>query len=304
MTSRTPPAEPRPLRVLLATDGSPDARQAAEWLARFPLAQESAILVLSAVTIPPSPITFPALKEFQLSLFAEGRRACDEAADLLRGRWPAIDISIVEGDPREQILRGAENWKADLAVLGRRGLGPLDRLLLGSVSLTAARALPCSVLIPHGSPRTIRRIVVGIDGSEPSRRVLEFMAALALEPDVLIDVVAVAQSVFGATPLSFAVREPMRSLAAEADAQEQARLRDVLARAVAAWGKRTRVNTHTVLGDPARELLERASGTDLIVVGSRGLGALRRLLLGTVSEKILQHAPCPVLIVKEWGALA
>ncbi len=304
MTPGTTLAEPRPLRVLLATDGSPDARHAAEWLTRFPLAQGSTILVLSAVTIPPSPITFPALRELQLSLFAEGRRACDEAADLLRARWPAIDISVVDGDPREQILRAAETWQPDLAVLGRRGLGGLERLLLGSVSLTAARHLPCSVLIPHGPPRAIRRVVVGVDGSQPSRRAVDFVATLALEPGMELDVVAVAESLLVPASLSFAAREALRSLTAEVNEQEQARLRDGLGRATAALGERARVNTHTPLGDPARQLLERATAADLLVVGSRGLGAIRRLLLGTVSEKVLQHAPCPVLIVKEAGTPA
>jgi hypothetical protein len=98
MTPTTTPAEPRPLRVLLATDGSPDARNAAEWLARFPLARGSRILVLSAVAIPPSPITFPGLEDLQRSLLAEGRRACDEAADLLRSHWPALEISVVDGE--------------------------------------------------------------------------------------------------------------------------------------------------------------------------------------------------------------
>ena len=63
-------------------------------------------------------------------------------------------------------------------------------------------------------------------------------------------------------------------------------------------------STRARRGDPARRLLERAAAADLLVVGSRGLGAVRRLLLGTVSEKVLQHAPCPVLIVKESGVSA
>jgi hypothetical protein len=62
-------------------------------------------------------------------------------------------------------------------------------------------------------------------------------------------------------------------------------------------------DTHkcTVIRRWARQLLEMAATADLVVVGSRGLGAVRRLLLGTVSEKVLQHAPCPVLIVKDPG---
>jgi len=89
---------------------------------------------------------------------------------------------------------------------------------------------------------------------------------------------------------------------AEANERQQESLRDVLLRAAARWRGRASVHTHTPVGDPARELLERAGAADLLVVGSRGLGAVRRLLLGTVSEKALQHAPCPVLIVKEADA--
>jgi nucleotide-binding universal stress UspA family protein len=56
------------------------------------------------------------------------------------------------------------------------------------------------------------------------------------------------------------------------------------------------------VGDPARALLEQAAAADLLAVGSRGLGAVRRVLLGSVSEKVLQHAPCPVLVVRESSA--
>lgn len=259
-------------------------------------------MVLSVVTIPPSPITFPGLEELQRSLLADGRRACDEAADILRSRWPAVEVSVVDGDPREQILREAENWRPDLAVLGRRGLGGLERLLLGSISLTAARHLSCSVLIPHGQPRAIRRIVVGVDGSDPSRRAVEFVAALDLEPDVHVHVVAVAEALLIPSSLPLAAREAFRSLVATVDEGQQARLREVLSQATRTLGTRARLHTHTPVGDPARQLLERAAAADLVVVASRGLGAVRRLLLGTVSEKVLQHAPCPVLIVKEAGS--
>src|SRR5262245_4185909 len=184
MTAPPIPVEAPPLRALLATDGSSDARAATEWLARFPLACGSSVLVLSAVSIPPSPITFPGLEEVKRSLLAEGRRACDEAVDLLRPHCAAVDVSVVDGDAREQILRAAEAWKPDLAVLGRRGLGGLERMLLGSVSLAAARHLPCAVLVVHGPPRVIQQIVVGVDGSEASREATRFVAALPLDPDV------------------------------------------------------------------------------------------------------------------------
>jgi nucleotide-binding universal stress UspA family protein len=149
MTTRR---RPRHLRVLLATDGSADARAAAECLARFPLPPSSVPLVLSVVTIPPSPISFPGLEDLKQSLLADGRRACEEAADVLRPRWPAVEVRVAEGEPREQILKTAKTWRPHLAVLGRRGLGGFERMLLGSVSLTAARHWP----VPFSWSRALR----------------------------------------------------------------------------------------------------------------------------------------------------
>ena len=300
MTTRS---RPRHLRVLLATDGSADARAAAECLARFPLPPSSVPLVLSVVTIPPSPISFPGLEDLKQSLLADGRRACEEASDVLRPRWPAVQDRVAEGDPREQILKTAKTWRPHLAVFGRRGLGGFERMLLGSVSLTAARRLACSVLVVQGPTRPIQRIVVGVDGSEESSRAVNFVESLPLGPDVEVHLVAVVEPLVP-TSLSFAAREALRPDLAEEYGRRQGNLRDVLIRAANRWRGRPGVHTHTPVGDPARQLLEMAATADLVVVGSRGLGAVRRLLLGTVSEKVLQHALCPVLIVKDRGGSA
>lgn len=293
-------SRPHHLRILLATDGSPDARTAAEWLARFPLPEGAVPLVLSVVSIPPSPIAFPGLEDLKQSLLADGRRACEEAADALRPRCPAVQIKVVDGDARMQILRTAATWKPHLAVLGRRGLGGLERMLLGSVSLTVARHLACSVLVVQGPARPIQRIVVGVDGSEGSRRAVGFVESLPLGPGVEVHLVVVSELPVP-TSLSFAARETLKPELAEVYGREQGKLRDVLKRAAGRLEGRPVVHTHTPVGDPARQLLEMSATADLVVVGSRGLGAVRRLLLGSVSEKVLQHAPCSVMIVKDPG---
>ena len=213
--------KPRHLRVLLATDGSPDARAAVEWLARFPLPPGSVLLVLSAVAIPPSPISFPGLEDLKQSLLAEGRRACDEAADVLRPRWPAVQVSVVEGDPREQILRTAETWRPHLAVFGRRGLGGLDRMCLAASRSPPPATSPAPSSFPSAHPERFAASCSGSTGRNP-RAGLGLLAALALERDVEVDVVARQSPSSARSSLPFAVREPLRSLAAEADEQEQA----------------------------------------------------------------------------------
>jgi nucleotide-binding universal stress UspA family protein len=294
----------RPVRAMLATDGSPDAQAAAGCLARIPFSAGASVLVLSVVTIPPSPITFPGLEELKQSLLGDGRRACQEAAAALAPRWRDVEIRVVDGDAREQILKTAEEWRPDLAVLGHRGLGGLERFLLGSVALAAARHLTCSVLVVPEASRaragsaSMRKIVVGVDGSDESRRAIAFIESLDLAPESEVLLVAVAESVLVPASLPATAREALRALAAETAEQRRASLRDMLGGAVGRLGARARVQTSTVLGDPASRLVEAAAGADLLAVGSRGLGPVRRLLLGSVSERVLNRAPCPVLVVK------
>ena len=286
MTTRS---RPRHLRVLLATDGSPDARAAAEWLARFPLPEGAVPLVLSVVSIPPSPIAFPGLEDLKQSLLADGRRACEEAADALRPRWPAIQIKVAEGDPREQILRTAATWRPHLAVLGawaRRARTHAAR------QRVAHRRSPPGLFRPRGpGPRAAdpahrgggRRFggiatgcqLRGITPSRPRRRGSPRGGGGTPRPD--LPVLRRAGDV-----------EVRRGRGVR---EGTGKLRDVLMRAAGRLEGRSGVHTHTPVGDPARQLLEMAATADLIVVGSRGLGPVRRLLLGSVSEKVLQHAP-------------
>ena len=58
-----------------------------------------------------------------------------------------------------------------------------------------------------------------------------------------------------------------------------------------------RINSHLVSGNPTRALLERAEGAGLVVVGTRGLGRVTSMLLGSVSRQLLHHAPCPVVVI-------
>lgn len=284
---------------MLATDGSADATAAAGWLAHFPLPPEATVLVVSVATLPRSAIRFPAVDELDAAIVAEARRAAEDAQAVLRPRWRAVEIRVPTGDPREQILSVAEAWKPDLAVFGRRGLGGFARALLGSVSLAAARHLGGAVLVARGAPRPIRRVVVGVDGSDDSLHALRLLEALPLDPATEVWVLAVGETVSLPQRVPAFVRDSLKAATAELEAKQTADLRALLERAVGRLAREGRVELRPVLGRPADAIIAAAGeGADLVVVGHRGLGPVRRLLLGTVSETVLAHAPCPVLIVK------
>ena len=289
------------MRVLLATDGSEDASMATAWLAGFPIPTKSYLRVVSAVSIPPSALDLPTVREFEASLREAARQTAETARTALAHRFAKTDVQVPEGDAREAILRVAEEWPADLVVLGARGLGTIAGFLLGSVSLGVARHAPCSVLVVKGAADVIRGALVAIDGSAHAAAAAAFLARLPLDPTVAVRLVGVVQPpYYPATTPRFAsgmVREALAEIVKErSTALEQA-----LAKAAAPFaGVVKNIERRVLVGHPVDALTHAAATPDvgLVVLGARGLGTLERLLLGSVSEGVLRHVDRPVLIVK------
>lgn len=140
------------------------------------------------------------------------------------------------------------------------------------------------------------RIVVGVDSSEGSVRALEWAVAEGVLRGATVEAVHVWElPVFAATPLGDL---PLDRGDVAADAQQ---VFDGIVDAVDSEGLRTPIVRTVVAGGPASELLAAAADADLLVVGSRGRGGFAGLLLGSVSQQVSQHAPCPVVIVPHRG---
>lgn len=137
-------------------------------------------------------------------------------------------------------------------------------------------------------------IVVGVDGSESAQAALRFALAEARLRDVPVRVVGAWQVPVAAVGGGFVA--PDAALVRELPPE----MHGTLARALEEVGDLTsgvEVETTVREGGPATVLLEEAQDADLLVVGTRGLGSFRGLLLGSVSQQCAQHAPCPVVIV-------
>lgn len=189
---------------------------------------------------------------------------------------------LVYGDqPHQEIVATAEELASDLIVLGRRGKRGLARFMVGHATAQVAGLAPCPVLmVPRASELWQRRILLASDGSD----------ACAPAEAQAIDLARLCQ-----LPLTLvSVTSPSHN--AERKAAAQAALDRLLARVQAAGLEGEALLAE---GRPEEMVVATAAsrGADLIVVGSRGRTGLKRLLLGSASERIMGLAQSPVLIV-------
>jgi nucleotide-binding universal stress UspA family protein len=286
------------MRALIATDGSTEATAAIDWLSRLPLT-EAALRVVTVVTLPPSPIDIPTVRAYYQLLLENGERVVTAGQDTLRARCPSVEGQVLQGEPREQIVEAARDWEADLLVLGARGLGGPAGALLGSVSTAVVRRAGCPVLVVKGRRRGLRRVVVAVDGSEDSMAAARFFAALPLPPRMGVRLVAVIDPPPVVAPAE-GLRPAVLTAPEELFKERRVTLEGILSRVSAELRTVAKeVECSVVVGRAAAEIVNAANepGVDLVVVGTRGLGQIRRWLLGSVSERVLHHAACPVLVV-------
>jgi nucleotide-binding universal stress UspA family protein len=293
MDARQPGAPP-PLRIMVATDGSDDARRAVDWLARLPLPPTTQVVAVTVATVPPAPLDIPTVRQFTQALRDEALRTVESARATLAARWPAAQARLGEGEPRAELLRAIDEWAPDLVVLGARGLSAVAGALLGSVSLAVARHAACSVLVVKPAARPLRAVLVAADGSPHAAAA--FFASLSLERMLDVRVLGVVEPPHFPSSAPAALQPALRAAADDMMKERSAELEKALADVAAPLHGKVRV----MVGRAAATIVDEAAGraADLIVVGARGMGHVTRLLLGSVSERVLRHAACPVLIVK------
>ena len=184
-----------------------------------------------------------------------------------------------------------ESEGADLLVVGARGMGGFRELLLGSVGRYCLHhaAVP-TVVVRHRQPVTGGHLVVGVDGSDGSRRALEWAVKEAALRGARLTVAHAYQPPYvGGYPYAGADFDP--GLLAQAGEK-------LVSRMLAAADVGDVVVDHVVTcGTPAEVLLGTGTDADLVVVGARGHRVLKRLVLGSVASQVAHHAPCPVAVV-------
>ncbi|MDT0309952.1 universal stress protein [Streptomyces sp. DSM 44917] len=286
--------------VMVGVDGSESALAAVDMAAReaalrgVPLRVTHAFIwPLMRVPLGPSP-----LGPSEGGLRNAAERAVADAVARAHATVPGIeaDGEVVTGEARavlEERSRGAS-----LAVVGSRGLGGISGLLLGSTAVHLAARAHCPVLVVRGGPGTSAGpVVLAVDGSPEGRPAAEFAFAEAALRDT--DLVAL----HAWTPWNAPVPPPQdASLAYASQPGETAAAEErLLAEAVGGLGEKypdVPVRRRLVRGGAREALIEAGGSAALLVVGARGRGGFAGLLLGSVSQAVLHHAPCPVAVVR------
>ena len=292
-------------RILVGVDGSEDSRRAVRWASA---AADALGVDLRAIQA----WQYPATAILSSSDILDPRRAAARIEAELRELLEEIlgaDAERVEVEagrgPAAVALLHAAGEGAEMVVVGSRGLGGFKGLLLGSVGRQLCEHAPCAVTVVRRSakvePVRLDTIVVGTDGSPDATRALRFAGDLAtrMEADLVVahaaspgdDYRLVTEQVL-AHPDDRS-NEPKVDLEARHDMVENwcAPLRDD--------GVDHRIAV--VSGDARNALLDAAhdNSADLLVVGSRGHGPVKKMLLGSVAAALIQHSEMPVTVVPQ-----
>jgi nucleotide-binding universal stress UspA family protein len=218
-------------------------------------------------------------------------RVLEEQVARTLGDRDRVKCVVVEDDAAQALLRVGE--EADLLVVGARGMGGFQGLLLGSVSRSVLHKASCPVaVIRDDLDRASRPVLVGVNGDDSSLRALRWAVEYASVEGLAVH----ATYVWDWPPLTAAGlygKVPERAeLVADADR--------FLAHHIAAselGDHDVVIEAKTVEGRPAAGLLEAGTSAAMIVVGARGHGPLARVVLGSVSDQVARHATCPVVVV-------
>lgn len=298
------------MRIILGTDGSEGARWAAETLVALPLASPAEVTVLAAVDVPEPSFTSvtpmarraysQALATMRREAEEEALHALDTTGQILDGHLVSITTRLTHGPAETAIIEMAERLRADLVVVGSRGLGPVKEFLLGNVSQQVIRSAPCSVLIARGPVGPVRRVLIGMDGSVHAEAATRFVSDLPLPSEASVHLCAVAEApTFGpgkvATPQELAAA--LRTIAEVGRASADRVLAEGR-RLLAAVG--CEITTSMRAGHPVDHLLAaiREFRPDLAVIGAKGRTGAKSFALGSVAQMVLKYASCSVLVVR------
>lgn len=282
--------------IVVGVDESALAGQAVRWAAdQAALEGRSVRLVRAVVPVPPGRSDHAAVVQpgTLTSLRLHSEALLTQAHALVHRVAPEVEVQeqLEVTHPRTLLVELSQ--QAHLVVLGSRGRGPTLSHLLGSVGVSVVRHATCPVVVHRpGHPGLVRDgVVVAVDATEAAIPVLDF---------------AFRQASLRRLPLRVVhyVVDPRSALVGAGRVRSDSGLveddRLAVAEAMAGLGERypdVRTTVRTLRGAPERDVARSASRADLLVLGIRQRGAVGRLLAGSVSTAVLEHATCPVAVV-------
>jgi nucleotide-binding universal stress UspA family protein len=290
------------MNVLVATDGSEYGQWGLNWVATLPFVKSPRVIalhVLDSAWLRGPFRTRPEIQRIEARSARTLRRAKEQLA--------ALKLTGVarkeQGTVAQTILKRAPKQNGML-VVGSKGLDALDRFMLGSVSTKLVQYAPCPVLVVKGEAAPLRRVILATDGSAESTKALEFVRnqfqpyrsnAKSERAPIHVSVMYV-RIPSPLAPVSIKSTIPWIKYPGLKEAGSKLVTQNVQELIEAGFT----AEPLRPLGKPAEEIMKAASeqSADLIVMGAKGLGAIDRFVLGSVSTRVVQHADCAVLVVR------
>jgi len=309
------------MNLLLAVDDSTYSKAAAEFLQRIQFPAGSALYLLHVnpldewLRLGTSGRSLRMVEQIS-RIRAEAATRMEHVLNQMEETFRShsslsVHSLVTDGSPGAEILRTITEQQIDLVVLGTRGLSHISGFLLGSVSEWVLNEAPCSVLIVRGKARPQKstagmKILIATDGSSDAQEGVAFVRKIDFPTSTVLTLLhIVRKKVHQTAQLLTTNRAQVDEFMKLAEDLLQARGREgailleetrkVLSR------PELKIVENLAFGHEAEEILKASQRirADLVVMGSKGLTGLRRILLGSVSQKVARYAKCSVLVVRQ-----
>jgi nucleotide-binding universal stress UspA family protein len=295
------------MRVLIATDGSAPATMAIELAAGAGWPPDTVIRVMTAIDSatafggPWATAAVLQVPDIEAELRSYARKTVNEAAEPLQQAGRLIETVVIDGRPATAITEEAERFGADLIVLGARGHGAIEEMVLGSVSAEVLDTSTIPVLIARDGG--LARILLAWDGSPSAERAASLLEAWAIFASAAVRVLTVTETNMpwwtGTTEVAGPEVIDMYLQALDESRSQRRKLAASMVARLQAKGLTADAEARD--GAAAEQILAAASawGAELILMGTHARTGLARLALGSVARSVVHHAQMSVLVARE-----
>ena len=273
-------------KILVAYDGSATARNALAVASHLAKEDKSWIKVLTVLPDYKGDLELVGISNIKETIEGPGRKLLDEAKEIADHEDVHILTNMTQGEPYDKIVHVADDENCDLIVMGRRGTHHLERDFMGSVTARDIGYTKKDVLVvPVESKLTRKNILLATDGSLCCETAVERAIELAKEQSATLLAVSVVYT-----------NDEYLALAPGIISKAKEKLATIVQK-----GKEAGVDVNVVVKEgeayEAINALAQKNNVDLIVMGSHGRKRLQSLLMGSVTERTIGYATCPVLVV-------
>jgi nucleotide-binding universal stress UspA family protein len=289
------------MKVLMALDGSTGSDAVVHEVASRPWPKGSECCVLTAI----DPFFFTKAPLLLAEAKKEAHEALKESLESLKETGLALNAEVAMENPRHGIPKTANDWKADLIIMGSHGRGAFGRLLMGSTAQAVLRRATCSVEIVRSRAKRPEkenggmRVLVPTDGSDCAKAALRHVADLPWPAGTEIRVMSTPELPLIAGAYPYYPPEVLEEVATANLIQAKHAVQEGV-EIVKKTGTRISEEVTEAQESPVRAILGMADlwGADLIVLGSHGRRGFDRYMMGSVSESVALHAHCSVEVVR------